>query len=49
MFNVGSNTMGSSKIIFVTTDKAIIRTALGTNPKNLVLTFDEYMECLGLK
>lgn len=49
MFNVGSNTIGSSKIIFVTSDKAIIRTALGTNPKNLVLTFDEYMECLGLK
>ena len=49
MFNVGSNTIGSSKIIFVTSDKAIIRTALGTNPKNLVLTFDEYMEYLGLK
>lgn len=49
MFNIGSNSIGTSKIIFVTSDKAILRTALSTNPKNLVLTFEEYMEYLGLK
>tara|TARA_R110002049_G_scaffold306078_1_gene503945 strand:+ start:5036 stop:5992 length:957 start_codon:yes stop_codon:yes gene_type:complete len=49
MFNVGQNTIGKSKTIFVTSDKAIIETALKTNTKNLVFTFEEYMEYLGLK
>ena len=49
MFNIGQNTIGNSKIIFVTSDKAIIKTALSTNTKNLIFTFDEYMQYLGLK
>jgi len=49
MFNVGQNTIQNSKIIFVTSDKAMIKSALNTNNKNTILTFDEYMEYLGLK
>jgi hypothetical protein len=49
MFNVGQNTIQNSKIIFVTTDAAMIRSALQTNNKNAILTFTEYMEYLGLK
>lgn len=49
MFNVGQNSIGNSKIIFVTSDKAIIKSALKTNSKNTILTFKEYMEYLGLK
>lgn len=49
MYYVGQNSIGNLKIIFVTSDKAMIENALSTNPRNVVLTFDEYMEYLGLK
>ncbi|MEO8255225.1 MAG: hypothetical protein ABI554_12665 [Flavobacterium sp.] len=49
MFYVGQNSVQNSKIIFVTSDKAMIKSALGTNPNNTILNFDEYMEYLGLK
>ncbi|KUJ59225.1 hypothetical protein AR687_24210 [Flavobacteriaceae bacterium CRH] len=49
MFNVGQNTIGNSRIIFVTSDAAIIKSAMKTNSKNTILTFEEYMEYLGLK
>ena len=49
MFNVGKHLIGGSPIIFVTANKAMIRTALGENRKYSVLTFKEYLEYLGLK
>lgn len=49
LFYAGQNSIQNSKIIFVTSDKAMISTALGTNPNNTVLNFEEYMEYLGLK
>lgn len=48
MFNVGQNRIENSRIIFVTSDKAIIENALKSNSNNLVLTFEEYMSYLGL-
>ncbi len=48
MYNDG-NSIGNLKIIFVTSDKAMIENALSTNSRNVVYTFDEYMEYLGLK
>jgi hypothetical protein len=49
MFNVGQNTVENSKIIFVTSDKTMIKSALSTNSKNMILSFYDYMEYLGLK
>ncbi len=49
LFYAGQNSIQNSKIIFVTSDKAMIDTALGTNSNNTVLNFEEYMEYLGLK
>jgi len=49
MYYVGQNYIGNAKTIFVTSDKAMIESALSTNPRNAVLTFEEYMEYLGLK
>jgi hypothetical protein len=46
MFNVGSNSVDGGKLHFVTSDKAMIRTALETNARYSVWTFDEYMEFL---
>lgn len=48
MFNVGNHSIGGDKLHFVTSDKAMIRTALGTNAKYSIWTFDEYMEYLNL-
>lgn len=49
MFNVGKHSIGDSKLIFVTSDKAMITTAMGENAQYTILTFDEYMAFLGLK
>jgi hypothetical protein len=49
MFYVGQNSVQNSKMIFVTSDKAMIKSALGTNTNNIILSFNEYMEYLGLK
>jgi hypothetical protein len=49
MFNVGNHSVAGSKLYFVTSDKAMIRTAVKENGKTTVFTFDEYMEYLGLK
>ena len=49
MFNVGKHSIQNSNVIFVTSDKAMIKTAIGQNAKYTILTFDEYMEYLGLK
>ena len=46
MFNVGNNSIGQEKLHFVTSDKAIIRTAVAENAKYNIWTFDEYMELL---
>jgi hypothetical protein len=46
MFNVGDHSVGGEKINFVTSDKAIIRTAIKENAKYSILTFDEYIEYL---
>ena len=46
MFNVGKHSIGGDKIHFVTSDNAMIRTALSTEAKYSVWTFDEYMEFL---
>jgi hypothetical protein len=46
MFNVGHNSIDGGKLHFVTSDKAMIRTALGTNARYSVWTFDDYMEYL---
>lgn len=48
-YYVGQNSIGDLKIIFVTSDKVMIENALSTNSRKVVLTFDEYMEYLGLK
>jgi len=49
MFNVGKHSIGESRLIFVTSDKAIIKTAINENAQYSIFTFDEYMEYLGLK
>ena len=49
MFNIGKHSIKGSNIIFVTADKAMIRAAIGENAQCSILTFDEYMEYLGLK
>lgn len=49
MFNVGKHSIQNSNLIFVTADKAMIKTAIGANAKYTILTFDEYMKYLGLK
>jgi hypothetical protein len=46
MFNVGSHSIGGEKVHFVTSDKAIIKTAIKENAKYSIHTFDEYMEYL---
>ncbi len=49
MFNVGKHSIKEAKLIFVTADKAMIKAAIGENAQYSILTFDEYMEYLGLK
>lgn len=49
MFNVGRHSIQGDKINFVTADKAMIRAAVGEGEQYNVLTFEEYMEYLGLK
>jgi len=46
MFNIGKHSIAGSKLHFVTSDKAMIRTALGTDAKYSIWTFDEYMDYL---
>lgn len=46
MFNVGNHSIGKGKVHFVTSDKAMIRTALAENAKSSIWTFDEYIEFL---
>lgn len=46
MFNVGNHSVGGSKLYFVTSDKAMIRTAVKENAKLTILTYDEYIEYL---
>jgi hypothetical protein len=46
MFNIGKHSIAGDKLHFVTSDKAIIRTALGTDAKYSIWTFNEYMEYL---
>jgi hypothetical protein len=49
MFYVGQNSIKNSKMIFVTSDKAMVSSALKTNSSNVIFTFDEYMGFLGLR
>lgn len=44
MLNVGDHSIGNEKLYFVTSDKAIIKTAIGQNGKYSVLNYDEYLE-----
>lgn len=44
MLNIGDHSIGGDKLYFVTSDKAIINTAIGQNAKYTILTFDEYMD-----
>lgn len=46
MFNVGDHAISEGKVHFVTSDKAMIRTAIAENAKYSIWTFDEYMEFL---
>lgn len=46
MFNVGSHSINGSKVYFVTSDKAIIRSAMQENAKYSILTYDEYIDYL---
>jgi hypothetical protein len=46
MFNVGNHSVSGDKVHFVTSDKAIIRTAIKENAKYSIMTFDEYIEYL---
>jgi len=46
MFNVGNHNVQGSKLYFVTSDKAIIRTAISQKSNLSILSFDEYMEYL---
>ena len=46
MFNIGNHSIGGDKLHFVTDDKAMIRTAIASNAKYTVHTFDEYMAYL---
>jgi hypothetical protein len=46
MFNIGKHSIAGDKLHFVTSDKAMIRTALGTDAKYSIWTFDEYMDYL---
>ena len=46
MFNVGNHSSNNSKMYFVTSDKAIIRTAIKENAKYSILTYEEYLEYL---
>lgn len=46
MFNVGNHKIGDSKLFFVTSDKAIIRTALKSKTNLSILTYEEYKEYL---
>lgn len=46
MFSAGQNKIDNSKLYFVTSDKAIIKTAVENNSGCYVLTFNEYMEYL---
>lgn len=49
MFNVGKqHQIAGSKLYFVTSDKAMINTAIGCNANFSILTFDEYKAYLGL-
>ncbi len=46
MFNVGNHSVNNEKLHFVTSDKAIIRTAIAENAKYTIWTFEEYMDFL---
>jgi hypothetical protein len=49
MFNVGKkHQIDGSKLYFVTSDKAMINTAIGCNDNFSILTFNEYKTYLGL-
>jgi hypothetical protein len=46
MFNIGNHSINGDKLHFVTSDKAIIRTAIGENAKYTILTLKEYLDFL---
>jgi hypothetical protein len=46
MFNVGNHSISNDKVHFVTSDKAIIKTAVAANAKYSIWTFEEYMDFL---
>ena len=46
MFNVGNHSIAGSKLYFVTSDKAMIRSAVKENARYSILTFDEYIDYL---
>lgn len=46
MFNIGDHSIQGSKVYFVTSDKAIIRSAVRENAKYTILTYPEYIEYL---
>tara|TARA_R110002050_G_scaffold231415_1_gene367247 strand:- start:110 stop:1048 length:939 start_codon:yes stop_codon:yes gene_type:complete len=49
MYYVGQNTINSSKMIFVTSDKAMIKSALSTNNQNIIYNYNEYLDFLDIK
>lgn len=44
MLNIGNHSVEGDKLHFVTSDKAIIRSAIAHNAKYSILTFQEYMD-----
>ncbi len=46
MFNVGDHSINGQKLYFITSDKAMIRSALDENGRSSVLKFEEYIEFL---
>ena len=44
MFNVGDHSISGKKLYFVTSDKAIIKTAIKNKGKYSILTYKEYFE-----
>lgn len=49
MYYAGQNKINSAKIIFVTSDKALIKSALNTNNQNMIFNYQEYIDYLCIK
>ncbi|QXP52512.1 hypothetical protein [Cellulophaga sp. HaHa_2_1] len=49
MYYAGQNKINSSNMIFVTSDKAMIKSALNTNTQNIIYNYQEYLDFLDIK